>query len=136
MISQISAKFACGALMVFLWGSAAFSSDRIAVKAFATDEYTVDRARDESKKIQTYFIVEGKYYPGNTARPGMEEVTFSQIAQDLAFHLQRQNFFSETNKEKGDLLILVHYGVTDYAPDYMDLRGIDSMDDFGGICPL
>lgn len=110
------------------WVSA---SDRVAVKAYATGEYTIERARDDSGEVQTYFIAEGKYYPGNTNRPGMEEVSFTEIARDLAFHLKRQNFFSETNKDKGDLLILVHYGVTDYDPDYMELRSIDSMDDFG-----
>ncbi|MCB1124476.1 MAG: hypothetical protein KJT03_23185, partial [Verrucomicrobiae bacterium] len=56
---------------------------------------------------------------------------FMQIAQDIAFNLKKQNFFSETNKDEGDLLILVHYGVTDYDPDYMELHSIDSMDDFG-----
>jgi hypothetical protein len=106
-------------------------TDRVAVKAFATDGYTVERARDESKNVQTYFIAEGKFYPGNTARSDMEEVAFMDIAQDLAFNLKRQNFFSETNQEKGDLLILVHYGVTDYDSDYMELHAIDSIDDFG-----
>lgn len=122
--------FAAGLLTVILL-SELHASDRVAIKAYATDEYTVDRARDESKQVQTYFIAEGKYYPGNSDRPSMKDVSFMQIAQDLASNLERQNFFSETNKEKGDLLILVHYGVTDYDPDYMEQRGIDSMDEFG-----
>jgi hypothetical protein len=119
-------------VVIFLFAGALHAkSDRVAVKAFAIDEYTIDRARDESKKVQTYFITEGKYYPGNTDRPSMEKVGFMEIAQDLAFNLKRQNFFSETNQDKGDLLILVHYGVTDYDPDYMEQRNIDSIDDFG-----
>lgn len=119
------------ALVILLMGWDLHGADRVAIKAFATNEYTVTRARDETKKVQTYFIAEGKYYPGNTARPGMEEVGFMEIAQDLAANLKKQNFFSETNREKGDLLILVHYGVTDYDPDYMELYAIDSIDDFG-----
>lgn len=118
-------------ILLSLLSNCLSASDRVAVKAFATDGYTIERARDASKKVQTYFIAEGKYYPGNMDRPGMEEVGFSEIAQDLAFNLKRQNFFSETNQDKGDLLILVHYGVTDYRPDYMEERAIDSMDDFG-----
>ncbi len=118
-------------LLTFILVDDLQASDRVAIKAHATDDYTVDRARDESKQVQTYFIAEGKYYPGNTDRPSMKDVSFMDIAQDLAANLERQNFFSETNQEKGDLLILVHYGVTDYAPDYMEERAIDSIDDFG-----
>ncbi len=81
--------------------------------------------------MQTYFITEGKYFPGNTNRPGMEEVSFLEIAQDLAYHLKQQNFFSEENPDAGDLLILVHYGVTDYEANYMEYLNVDSMDDFG-----
>lgn len=105
-------------------------NDRVAVKAVATEEYTLDRARGESK-VQTYHIMEGKYFPGNTARPSMEEISFMDIAQDLAHNLKKNSFFSETNQYKGDLLILVHYGVTDYDADYMELNSIDSIDDFG-----
>ena len=118
-------------LLIFILLGESQASDRVAIKAYATDDYTVDRARDESKQVQTYFIAEGKYYPGNTDRSSMKDVSFMDIAQDLAANLERQNFFSETNQEKGDLLILVHYGVTDYAPDYMEERAIDSIDDFG-----
>jgi hypothetical protein len=131
MIDRIKTLAIATAVLISPLGGEISASDRVAIKAFATDEYTVARARDDSKKIQTYFIAEGKYYPGNTARPGMKEVTFMEIAQDLAFNLKRQNFFSEINKDKGDLLILVHYGVTDYDPDYMEERSIDSIDDFG-----
>ena len=121
-----------GSLLVFaLFVGDAMAGDRVAIKAFATDEYTIDRARDESKKVQTYHIMEGKYFPGNTDRPSMEEVGFMDIAQDLAHNMKKNNFFSETNQDKGDLLILVHYGVTDHQADYMELFGVDSIDDFG-----
>lgn len=130
MNTRIKLEIIVTALVLTLMGAGLHGTDRVAIKAFATNEYTVDRATDETP-VQTYFIAEGKYYPGNMDRPSMGEVTFNQIAQDLAFNLKRQNFFSETNKDKGDLLILVHYGVTDYDPDYMDERNIDSIDDFG-----
>lgn len=126
---RISILASCALLVSFALPVSA--ADRVAIKAFATDDYTIERTRNASKKVQTYFIAEGKYYPGNTNRPGMEEVDFMDIAQDLAFNLKRRNFFSETHQDQGDLLILVHYGVTDYDPDYMELRSIDSMDDFG-----
>ncbi|QXD23998.1 hypothetical protein F7C95_19160 [Opitutia bacterium ISCC 51] len=107
------------------------AGDRVAIKAFATDEYTIERARDESKKVQTYHIMEGKYFPGNTDRPSMEEVGFMDIAQDLSHNLKKNKFFSETNQAKGDLLIMVHYGVTDHQADFMEMFSIDSIDDFG-----
>ena len=87
--------------------------------------------RTHPRKIQTYHVLEGKYFGGNTDDKSMDGVTFTDIAQNMAANLRRQKFFTETDPEKGDLLIMVHYGVTDYEADYMELMGIDSLDDLG-----
>lgn len=105
--------------------------NRVAVKAKASEEYIKDRAGDPSKKIQTYHVLKGKYFGGNTDDPSMEAVTFLEIAENMAANLRRQNFITETDPEKGDLLIMVHYGATNYDADYMELMGVDSLEDLG-----
>lgn len=105
--------------------------NRVAVKSDASPEFARLRAGSESKKIQTYHIMEGKYFGGNTDDKSMEGVTFMDIAENLAANLKRQGFYSEPDNNKGDLLIVINYGATDYDADYQELMGIDSLDDLG-----
>lgn len=120
-------------LSALLFAAGAFGNqpNRVAVKAKASPEYIKSRAADPSKKIQTYHVIKGKYFGGNTDDPSMEAVTFLEIAENMAANLRRQNFVAEPDPDKGDLLILVNYGATDYDADYMELMGVDSLDDLG-----
>ena len=120
-----------GALVVVPSLYSAKKSNRVAVNAQANPMYVLERAKDPAKKIQTYHVIKGKYYPGNTSDESMNDVTFMDIAQNLAANLRRQNYMSEPDPNKGDLLIMINWGATDYDPDYMEVAGIDSMDDFG-----
>ena len=120
-------------LSALLFATAAFGdrSNRVAVKAKASPEYIKSQAADSSDKIQTYHVVKGRYFGGNTNDPSMEAVTFLEIAENLAANLRRQNFVTEPDPDKGDMLILVNYGATDYDADYMEVMGIDSLEDLG-----
>jgi len=109
----------------------AAKENRVAVKSNASPEFARIRASSDSKKIQTYHIMEGKYFGGNTDDPSMNEVTFIEIADHMGENLKRQNFYSEPDNDKGDLLIMVNYGATEYNADYAELMGIDSLDDLG-----
>ncbi|MCZ6672264.1 MAG: hypothetical protein O7C75_04915 [Verrucomicrobia bacterium] len=106
-------------------------ANRVAVKAKASNAYTLSRSLLESEKVQTYHLMEGRYFGGNTADASLNDITFLEIAEDLAHNLRRQNYYSEPDPNSGDLLIMVHYGVTDYEASYMELRGYDSLDDMG-----
>lgn len=110
---------------------AAKKANRVAVNAQADPEYVKSRATDPSKKIQTYHVIEGKYFGGNTSDKSMKGVTFMDIAANVSANLRRQNFYSEKDPAKGDILLMISYGATDYDPDYMELVGVDSIDDFG-----
>ena len=101
--------------------------NRIAVRAESSEVYIFDRARDASKKIQTYHIAEGKHFGGNVDDRSMEGVTFLEIAQEVANNLQRQNFISASNFEEGDLLIMIHYGATHVRDDLHDILGSNSI---------
>lgn len=91
---------------------AAAKPNRIAVQATASREYTLSRADVEAGEIQTYHLIKGKYFGGNVDDQSLEEVSFADIARELAANLERQNFLPEADPERGDLLIMVHYGAT------------------------
>jgi hypothetical protein len=95
-------------------------ANRVAVRAEATKEYTLARARNESKKVQTYHLIQGKYLGGNVEDPGLEEMTFPEIAEHIGLNLKRQNYYSEEDPSEGDLLIMVHYGASNFIGDPED----------------
>ncbi|MDA0347581.1 MAG: hypothetical protein O3C20_09270 [Verrucomicrobia bacterium] len=132
MIAHFKKTFIVGACLLIVsavWASA--KENRVAVKSIATPEFSKTRAGSGSKKIQTYHVTQGKYFGGNTADKSMDGVTFMDIAENLAANLKRQGFYSEPDDDKGDLLIVINYGATDYDADYQELMGIDSLDDLG-----
>ncbi len=118
------------ALITFL-ANGLNAANRILIKAVASEEFTKARALDENKKIQTYQLILGRYFPGNVKDPSMEKVTLDDIVQNLAVHLQKQNFYPHRDPKEGDLLIVIHYGATDYEPSYEEMFAIDSLEDLG-----
>lgn len=115
----------------FLWTGGLQGAHQIVVKAVASEDYVKDRARDESKKIQTYQFMQGRFFRGMTRNDSLKEFTFTDIIQDMAHHLVRQNYYPNPVRGEGDLLIVVHYGVTDFEEDFMDMMGYTSLEDFG-----
>jgi len=105
--------------------------NKVVVRADATEEFIRARALDEKKKIQTYQFMKGRYFPGNGKRPTMERITFMDLLESLAVQLQRQNFYPDPENGEGDLVLVVHYGVTDYEFDYQDALGYTSLAEMG-----
>mgnify|MGYP007101533677 CR=1 FL=1 len=100
-------------------------ANRVAVRAEATKDYTLSRARDESAKVQTYHLIEGKRFGGNVADASMDEISFTGIAEQLALSLRKQNYYSEEDPDAGDLLIMVHYGASNFVGDENDAEVFD-----------
>ena len=107
------------------------ANNKIAFKVEATEEYSIDRAQDPNKKIQTYQFMKGRYFPGDLKRTSMEKVTLMDILENLAVHLQKQNFYPDPENGEGDLVIVVHYGVTQTEVDFNEMLAYDSLSDYG-----
>ncbi len=90
--------------------------NRVAVRAEASIEFRQNRAKDD-KRIQSYHLVEGKFFGGDIADSSLDEVTFEEIADQLALNLKRQNFVPAETNDVGDLLILVNYGASRFLGD-------------------
>lgn len=91
-------------------------ANRVAVRAEATKEYAQSKA-SRNEGVQTYHLTKGKYFGGNIDDPGLNDVSFEEVAEHIALNLERQKFYSEDDPDKGDLLILVNYGSSGYLGD-------------------
>ena len=128
---KISPRIVTLILSAFLLVSSGKAANRVMIKAVASDEYLKERALNENKKIQTYQFIKGRYFKGLTNNKGMEKITFNDIVQDMAVHLRKQDYYPNPVLGEGDLLIAVHYGVTDFEESYEDMWGITSYEELG-----
>ena len=103
-------------------------SNRVAVRAEATKDYTLLRERDESAKVQTYHLAKGLFLGGNVGDESLDESSFDRIAEEIALNLKRQNYLSEESQNAGDLLIVVHYGASNFISDEPDAEVFDIND--------
>ena len=113
-------------LLVSLGSISIEAANFVSVKSWASEEYLKERARNPNSRIQTYQFMEGRRYMGKSSDAGLQEMTFVEIATDLAQHLAKQNFYPDPVLGKGDLLLVVNYGVTDFEEDMMEILGITS----------
>ena len=105
------------------------AANYVTLKAWASEEYLKERARNPNKKAQTYNFMEGHKWTGNSVDKGLEKLTFEDLILDLAPHLVKQNFYPNPVRGEGDLLIVVHYGATDWEQNFMSNMGISSIGD-------
>lgn len=98
----------------------------VTVKAWASEEFLKARARNPNNQILTYQFMEGRRYMGKSLDNSLEAMTFVDLATDLAQHLAKQEFYPHPEMGKGELLMVVNYGVTDYEEDMMEILGITS----------
>ena len=117
------------AAMVLLTASLQ-AKNKVIVRAEATKEW-VDARADASSKAQTYQLMKGRYFPGDLKRITMEEFTFAELAKDLAGNLQKQNFLPDPRYGEGDLVLVVHYGVTHVTGLASEARDYDTLQDLG-----
>ena len=111
----------------------ALAANRITLKAVATDEYLEVRERDGAAEILTYQFLEGRRFTGKSLNKSLERMTFQELAVNLAENLVKQNFYPNPELGQGELLIVVHYGATDFEEDMMELLGVDSESDVLGV---
>lgn len=107
------------------------AANRILIKTVASKEYEKQRVMEDPKKIQTYNFFEGRFYGGTVKDRSLERFTFRDIIEDMAVHLQKQGYHNNPVVGEGDLLIVVHYGATDYEESFFDMMGYTSLEDMG-----
>ena len=117
--------------VILFLASSLQSANRILIKTVASEEYVKQRALDDPKKIQTYNFFEGRFYGGSVKDRSLERFTFKDIVVDMVVHLQKQGYHNNPVVGEGDLLIVVHWGATDYEESFFDMMGYTSLEDMG-----
>ena len=118
-------------LTVTLLATSLQAANRVVLKAQASEEFILARAQNSEDKIQTYQFMMGNTHVGMTSDASMKEIPFEGILHDLAINLRKQGFYMHKDKSQGDLLIIVHYGVTDVEISYEEFMGYTSEEDMG-----
>lgn len=107
-----------------------FSSKKVArvqVDSMATAAY---QNRKEDAKPETFHVYQGRYFGGAIVDKSLDRVSFQEMVDTLAKDMAKKNYFPENDPMKGDLLIVVHWGVTSVEEDWADLMGITSYEEF------
>lgn len=131
MRSLLIKTLTTGILAFLLTSTSLHSANRVVLKAQASEAFTKARALDTSKKIMTYQFMKGNTHVGMTSDASMKLVPFEGILHDLAINLRKQGFYMHKYKSEGDLLIVVHYGVTDVEISYEEFMGYNTEEDLG-----
>ncbi len=85
---------------------------RVLVDSYAKESYVEAKNAGDEPLLETYHFYEGRHFGGNIRDPSLRDVSFLEVVETLAVELQQRNYYPETDPEKGDFIITVHWGVT------------------------
>ncbi len=108
-------RFAIGILIgatIFNTVVSAKKNARVLVDSVARIDYEDSKIVDGEARRETYFFFEGEHYRGNIRDTSLREVPFEEVVETLSKEMKARNYYPETDREKGDFLIVVHWGVT------------------------
>ena len=115
---QISAFLSAWALV------STASAERLVVGRGTAEPAYLEQRRlpDGTTRRETYVFMPGIQRIGMTADRSLEKKPFPEIARVLAPDLKRQNYHPAESAERADLLLVVHWGVTDRIDRDEDLN--------------
>jgi hypothetical protein len=111
-----------GILSLGLWVPSLLTArtDRVVVSAAAADSYTRESPDGAGPRPESYTFMEGRFFPGNTLSMSLTQTTFHTIARTLAEGLAKQRYLPAPDPLEADLLLMVHWGMTQVYEDPID----------------
>lgn len=88
-------------------------SARVLTDAWASPEFVERRETPDGPARMTYHFYQGNFHGGSVADGSLKRVTLQDIAETLANDMAEQNFYPAESTLEGDLLIVLHWGVTE-----------------------
>jgi hypothetical protein len=92
-------------------------NERIAVSSTAAPDYTREQPGQKGPRPETYVFAEGRFFPGKTKDASVDRLAFKDLVRQLAPDLAQQRFFPAKEAAAADLLIYVHWGVSEVHDD-------------------
>jgi hypothetical protein len=100
---------------------AIYANDRVVVVSNADERYTEKKFGEGETKRETYVVMQGRYYSGTTVDRTLERMTFKEVASYLVPRLAEQQYMPAKSVADADLLLVVHWGVTNPRADRMEM---------------
>jgi hypothetical protein len=100
----------------------------VVVDSVSTKAYQERQANRGPDDIETFQIMQGQFFGGAIKDRSLERVSFQNVVDTLAKSLAKRNYLPHYDMKGGDLLLIVHHGVTTVEEDWNDLMGITSLD--------
>jgi hypothetical protein len=106
-----------GAMTFGLLGAATLAfagSDSLvtAVYSSVSNGYERKKLPDGSFQKEYYALANGQYAPGQTENESIDKVPFPTIANLVAQHLAKQNYFFAQDSKSADILLIISWGTT------------------------
>ncbi len=86
---------------------------RVAVSATTAPTYDRQVPGQKEPRRETYVFMEGRFFPARQESASLMRMPFMTIAQTLAVDLARQNYWPAPDPAEADLLLMVHWGLTE-----------------------
>lgn len=97
----------------------AFGGNAIVVSATAVPAYVRPSDAAGRPRVESYVFGQGRFFGGTWADRGLAQVSFDQLTKLLAPSLAKQNYLPTRDATTADLLLMVHWGVTQAFRDPM-----------------
>jgi hypothetical protein len=115
--------------LIFATGSFAALNERIAISSTAAPGYTREVAGESGPKTETYVYMKGKFFGGATRDKGLEKTSFDTLTKTLFKDLAKQNYIPTSDVNGADLVIMVHWGVSEIYDDPQKEQMIQKLGD-------
>ena len=106
------------------------AATRVIISAEASVEYGRQHGTASNDQKTSYHFVEGKKNKGYANDKSLQKVSFFDIAENLAQHLTKQNYYPSSNMKENDVMLLVNWGVTAVEESFEDIYGITSDEEY------
>ena len=99
-----------------------FADPRVIVSATAAPEYTLHKYGDGKTKPESYVVMQGHYFEGDTMDKSIDRMPFRRITEILAPELAQRQYWPAKDPKDADLLIVVHWGTTAPPVPMLEMR--------------
>ena len=117
-------------LIVSTLASNSQAASRVIISAEASMDYEQNKNSKNKDEVTRYHFVEGKFFRGHANDNSLTDISFFEIAENLAGHLANQNYVPSGNVKENEVMLLVNWGVTAVEESLEDLLGITSNEEF------
>lgn len=94
---------------------------RVITDAWASPEFVEKRMTENGPLPMTYHFIQGQFHSGNIKDKSLKNLSLQDIGETLAEEMEKQNFFPASDLNSGDLMIAIHWGVTEVELDYDEM---------------